>query len=113
MSSNTLTTLTKTQQFWLDHIQQAKSGNQSLSAYAQQHALDLKALYNFHWLLRKRGLLGSSEQPSQFIKVIPPVKTKTPVAVSVVTLLFPNGIRLEVAARADNVIALLKQVHSL
>jgi hypothetical protein len=111
MASDTSATLTEKQQYWLSHIQQAKSANQSLSAYAQQHALDLKAMYNFHWLLRKRGLLESPEQPSQFIKVIPPVKTKTPVPVSVVTLLFPNGIRLEVPA-AD-LPTLLQQVHSL
>jgi hypothetical protein len=111
MSSDTLTTLTTKQQYWLDHIQQAKSDNQSLSAYAQQHALDLKAMYHYHWLLRKRGFIDSLKKPSPFIKVTRPANAKAPTSLSVVTLLFPNGIRLEVPA-AD-LLTLLQQVQSL
>lgn len=111
MSSVSPATLTQKQQYWLGHIQQAKRRNQSFRAYAEDHGLDLKTLYNRHWQLRKKGLLTEEVSDAAFIEVIRPVAA-APQAPTF-TLCFPNGIRVEVSTRLDDVAALLKQVQAV
>ena len=110
MSSETIAPLTKKQYYWLTHIQQAKRDNLSFSAYAQQQGLDLKSLYNAHWALRKKGCLENPVQTADFINVRRPT-TLAPDTVLSVTL--PNGIRLEIPVRGDDLLGLLKQVSRL
>ena len=49
--------LSKKQQFWLNHIQQAHKTQLSLTDYAKQHSLDLKRFYNARSEFKKLGLL--------------------------------------------------------
>jgi len=49
--------LTKIQQGWLEHINQASKQKLSMSAYAKQHNLALKSFYNARSALIKRGVL--------------------------------------------------------
>ncbi len=49
--------LTKIQQGWLNHIHQATQQKISMSAYAKQNKLALKAFYNARSMLIKKGLL--------------------------------------------------------
>ena len=51
--------LTKTQQHWLDHVHQATEQNLSMSAYAKQNNLSLKAFYNARSSLMQKGILPS------------------------------------------------------
>ncbi len=102
--------LTQKQQYWLEHIQQAHATGQSLSDYAAQHDLRLKALYQYRWLLRKKGVLDEADQAPAFVKVSPPV---VPIPQTTVTVHFPNGIRVELAGHAPALSALLTQVQSL
>jgi hypothetical protein len=110
MSSEPTAALTEKQQYWLAHIQQAKRDNLSFSAYAQQQGLDLKALYNAHWALRKKGYLELSVPTTDFVKVRRPT-TSVPDTVLNVTL--PNGIRIEIPVRGDDLLGLLQQVSAL
>ena len=61
--------LTKKQRFWLNHIQSAQSQGLSLSRYASQHDLSLKALYNWRWLLKRKGLMDNAS-PQPFVPVV-------------------------------------------
>ncbi|WP_022942254.1 IS66 family insertion sequence element accessory protein TnpA [Psychromonas hadalis] len=51
--------LTKIQQDWLDHVNQATKKNLSMSAYAKQNNLALKAFYNARSSLMQKGILPS------------------------------------------------------
>ena len=62
--------LTEKQRYWMNHITTAQSQNLSLSQYASEHSLPLKALYNWHWLLKSKGLLGAEMSPKPFVPVM-------------------------------------------
>ena len=51
--------LTKIQQRWLEHANQATEQNLSMSAYAKQNDLSLKAFYNARSSLMQKGSLPS------------------------------------------------------
>jgi len=51
--------LTKIQQRWLEHANQATEQNLSMSAYAKQNNLSLKAFYNARSSLMQKGILPS------------------------------------------------------
>lgn len=110
MSAENITHLTEKQQYWLDHIQQAEASRQSLRQYAQQQALSLKALYQYRWLLRKKGVLNEAAEVPAFVKVVPPF---APAPYATVTVQFPNGIRVELTGYDQALPVLLTQVQSL
>ena len=110
MSSEPIARLTEKQQYWLAHIQQAKREQLSFSAYAQQQGLDLKSLYNAHWALRKKGCLDLPVSTADFVKVRRPT---TLVSDTVLSMILPNGIRVEIPVRGDALLGLLKQVSGL
>jgi hypothetical protein len=61
---------TDKQRYWFNHITAAHSQNLSLAQYATQHNLSLKALYNWHWILKSKGLLGVPESNKPFVPVV-------------------------------------------
>ena len=63
--------LTAKQQYWFDHICAAQRNGQTLSAYAEAHQLNIKALYNWRWTFSKLELKQSAIKTS-FVKVLPP-----------------------------------------
>jgi len=64
--------LTKIQQGWLDHINQASEQNLSMSAYAKQHNLALKSFYNARSAFIKKGVLPAiTDNTLMPITVIP------------------------------------------
>ena len=63
--------LTEKQRYWLKHITTAQSQNLSLSQYARQHDLSPKALYNWHWLLKSKGIMNHTAVRS-FVPVVHP-----------------------------------------
>ena len=54
-------TLNEKQQFYKTHLESAQSSELSLSAYAQRHNLNTKALYNYKRTLIKKGVLSEHE----------------------------------------------------
>jgi hypothetical protein len=104
--------LTKTQRYWLDHVQSAKTHQQSFSDYAKQHSLNLKAFYNYNAILRKKGLLGdASKKKSSFIAVEATTKQLPPGAK--LAVVFPNDIRIEIDSDNNDLREIFNQVHSL
>ena len=97
--------LTVKQQYWFDHIAAAQHNSQSLSNYAAQHELSLKALYNWRWTFSKKPH-KTSDKKTAFVKIIPP-------AISVnedpAVVVLPNGIRLQFAALTPSILTMLLQ----
>ena len=98
-------TLTAKQQYWFDHIATAQHNSQSLSNYAAQHNLSIKALYNWRWTFSKKAQTPVSKK-SAFVKIIPPAisANKEPDVI-----IFPNGIRLQLSALTPALLAMLRQ----
>ncbi|MDZ7925348.1 MAG: hypothetical protein U5M23_15125 [Marinagarivorans sp.] len=98
--------LTTKQQFWLDHITAAQHNGQSLSDYAADHDLNLKALYNWRWTFSKRDL-HSSAKNSSFVKIVPPTNIPAVVHPPIIAML-PNGVRLQFEVLTTDILALLR-----
>ncbi|TVQ44149.1 MAG: hypothetical protein EA371_13950 [Gammaproteobacteria bacterium] len=83
--------ITERQQYWLDHIQAAGDFDGTLAEYARSAGLKPKELYSWKSILGSRGLLDppAASSPSGFVQVISRVRS------SGVSLVLPNGIRLE------------------
>ena len=84
-------TITERQQYWLDHIRAAAAFDGNLAEYARSAGLKPKELYSWKGILRSRGLLDqpAASSASGFVRVIAPARP------SAVSLVLPNGMRLE------------------
>lgn len=93
------TKLTRKQAFWLEHIQAITGTEQSLSAYAQSHSLNVKQLYYWNKVLRQRGHLGSdSDRPSPRLFQKARVVQHSPCRI-----LLPTGVVLELDSTPEPV----------
>lgn len=99
--------LTAKQQYWFDHITAAQHNSQSLSDYAVQHNLSIKALYNWRWMLSKR-IEKPTPKKSAFVKILPPASSARAREESTVVIL-PNGIRLQFSALTPSLLTMLLQ----
>jgi len=88
-------TLTKIQQGWLDHINQASEQNLSMSAYAKQHNLALKSFYNARSALIKRGALPAITNNTLMPVTVMPSSTNLLTSSCRITLC--NGVTVELA----------------
>jgi hypothetical protein len=107
MTDTVSQTLTQKERYWLDHIQQAQTRNQSLTEYAEAYSLNLKCFYNYRSKLRKKGFL--EPKPSN-----PFVKATVSVAggLNNTLILLPNGIRIEMQCPADALLNIIKRLAS-
>ena len=96
--------ITERQQFWLDHIQAADVFDGSVADYARAHELTPKELYQWKTILTRRGLLPGKKRGSDFVQVMTP----SPVSSTGVSLVLPNGVRLEFGGELGS-----EQMHSL
>lgn len=96
-------TMTERQQYWLDQIRAADAFEGSVADYARGEGLTPKELYQWKTILTRRGLLPGKKICSDFV----PVAT-TLVPSSVVSLVLPNGVRLEFGGELRS-----EQMHSL
>ena len=53
--------LTQKMQNWLDHVNQASAQELSMSAYAKQHNLSIKAFYHARSTLIQKGIIPPKE----------------------------------------------------
>lgn len=83
--------ITERQQFWLDHLRSAEAFDGSVADYARAHELTPKELYQWKTILTRRGLLPGKKRGSDFVQVVTPL----PVSSTGVSLVLPNGVRLE------------------
>jgi hypothetical protein len=99
--------LTAKQQYWFDHIASAQRNSQSLSDYAAQHNLNIKALYNWRWTFSKQ-IKNTAPTKTAFVKMLPPTPSVTNREESTVVIL-PNGIRLQLSALTPALLTMLMQ----
>ena len=99
--------LTAKQQYWFDHITAAQRNSQSLSNYAAQHNLNIKALYNWRWTFSKR-IEKPAPTKTAFVKILPPTTSITTREESTVVI-FPNGIRLQLTTLTPALLKMLLQ----
>lgn len=98
--------LTAKQQYWFDHITTAQRNSQSLSEYATQHNLSIKALYNWRWTFSKR-IENPAPTKTAFVKILPPAPSTIHEEPAVI--IFPNGIRLQLTALTPVLMMMLLQ----
>ena len=85
--------LTKIQQGWLDHVNQATKLKLSMSAYAKQKNLALKAFYNARTALIKKGILPAiTDNPLIAVTI---TSSTTPKATASCRMTLPNGVSIE------------------
>lgn len=99
--------LSERQAFWLGHLRACADG--SLTAYAQAHGLDLRALYDAKARLKRKGLLSAA--PARLVRVERAESTAGPAALCRVHL--RNGTAVEVACAPQHWPALLASVAAL
>lgn len=83
--------ITERQQFWLDHLRSAEAFDGSVADYARAEGLTPKELYQWKTILTRRGLLPGKKRGSDFVQVVTPL----PVSSTGVSLVLPNGVKLE------------------
>jgi hypothetical protein len=96
-------TITEQQRHWLNHIKAADAFDGSVADYVRAEGLTPKELYLWKAILTRRGLLPGKKTRSDFVPV-----AITPGRSGVVSLVLPNGVRLEFDGELRS-----EQMHSL
>ena len=90
--------LTSRQQFWVEHLQVCARRQQSLSAYAVEHGLNLGALYEAKSRLKRLGALSPpAESPPRFVRVDTHIASAPGRTPSLCRVLLPNGVAVDTA----------------
>lgn len=99
--------LTTKQSFWLGHIQAAQRSGSSFANYAAKHKLNVKALYNWALILRRKGALEQRQNDFVELKVdsLPRVTSSALPNHQPVRIFLPNGIRIELPEFNANALA--------
>jgi len=102
--------LTEKQRYWIEHIQNAEAQKVSLASYAKTNQLDLKALYNWKWTLRKKGFIDSDNTLMHELEFTQ-VRMATHSSVQLSAHL-PNGVLIEIH-QGLSALLLREFVHSI
>jgi len=102
--------LTEKQRYWIEHIQNAEAQKVSLASYAKSNQLDLKALYNWKWILSKKGFIDSDTTLVQGLEFTQ-VRMLTH-STAQLSAHLPNGVRIEIH-QGLNAALLREFVHSI
>ena len=57
MNESAATALTKRQQYWLEQVRICEAAGKSITEYAAEHGIDVKAMYSGKKALVKKGVL--------------------------------------------------------
>ncbi len=87
---------TPRQRFWLEHLNACQEQGLSLKAYARAHELSVSALYAAKSALKQRGTSTPPNSPAP--KLVP---VRLAPAASVVRVLLPNGVVVELPESID------------
>ena len=96
-------TLTDKQRYWKEHLDAAQGFDGTLVGYARTQGLDVKTLYGYRTLFRRRDREVAA--PSKFVQAA--------VAPLSVSIQLPNGIRVSVCAQGAELGALLQSLAQL
>lgn len=92
------------QDFWLNHIKQARKQKLTLAKYAKQHKLSDKSIYRWKKVLTQRGLLSVENTGTPFVQVVTATE-ETPQ--SSVEIAFANGHRLSLQSTDQSTLVAL------
>lgn len=98
--------ITQRQRFWLEHLRVC--GERSLKSYAEEHGLDVGALYEAKSRLKRKGLLASD--PARFVRVQCSEPASSP---TLCRIHLRNGTMVEVACESQHWSTLLRNVAEL
>lgn len=70
-------TLSKSRQFWLDHIRQCEKEKQTAAEYCKKHNLIKQRFYHYKSELRKLGILFSRDKPANSFVAVKPFEQIT------------------------------------
>ncbi len=77
-------TLSKSRQFWLDHIRQCEAEKMMPTEYCKKHNLVKQRFYNYKSDLRKQGFQFACDKPANSFVAVKPlenqVEVKSPIA---------------------------------
>ena len=90
-------TLTKKQQFWLDHVRACDQSDQSMRAYARANGLKVAEFYSWKAVLRRKGVVGE-DKPAAVFRKADIVDDRYPGHCRV---MLPSGVALEVEAGTE------------
>ncbi len=96
-------TLTGKQRYWQEHLDAAQAFDGTLVAYARAEGLDVKTLYSYRTLFRRRERRLAA--PSSFVQAAS--------ARLSVSIQLPNGIRIALSAQGAELGALLQSLAQL
>lgn len=85
--------LTEKQTEWLKHLKRSEEQGLSLAAYGQANGIAVKKLYQWRWLLKKKGQQSFAKEkrlPREWMPVV-----AKPGAANRCLMRLPNGIELE------------------
>ena len=101
--------LSEKQQLWLTHVNASMASRLTVSAYAKENNLDVKALYNWRSDFIRKGLVdGKPKKPFAKVKTKPPAPKSTSPAKHVITAVLPNGVELRFDTLSPEALTLLK-----
>jgi hypothetical protein len=101
--------LTTKQQYWLSHITAVQQSKQTISVYAAQHNLCVKALYSWKWQLKKLNIpVAKNENP--FIKITVSEIPSATISGIDVKVILPNGIALQLPQLTAETLSMLLSV---
>ena len=103
---STLSSLTERQRFWLRHLRACGTG--SLKAYAEEHGLELGALYEAKSRLKRKGALDTTARRFARVQCEPSAAPPT-----VCRIHLCNGTLVEVACAPEHWSRLLDSVAAL
>jgi hypothetical protein len=102
--------VTERQHFWLEHIHACRDSQQSLTAYAAQHGLNVRSLYGAKKKLKRQGILEPAPGKHRFMRVTA-AATRLPTASC--RILLANGAVVELGCGGEEVERILQAVSRL
>ena len=113
MGSSKRQELTDRQRYWLDHLQACEVSGQKMSAYAADHGLGARALYDARKRLIQQGVLSRSKRHRPVFERVRVVAPGAAAASTRCRIEFPNGVTLELGGEAVDHLALLQALGAL
>ena len=89
-------TLTDRDRYWLEHVQACEASGKRMTAYATEHGLGVRAMYDGKRALVKKGVLPRTHQ-NRFQRV----RVVEPVVGSEWCIQLPNGVSVAFAGSVD------------
>jgi hypothetical protein len=103
--------LTEKQRYWYEHLERARRTDNSLAAYAKEQNLDVKTLYHYQSVLRRKGVVQSEVKFTRLTQTSV-IKQQNPPN-DQICIQLRNGHRIVMPINAIDLNTLLQTVNAL